>query len=144
MLKVLHPIAGGLALAVITSFWLSTVLAEAFTGPAVVTLVKTWIPWGFLLLVPLLAFTGLSGFRLARPMRGALVDAKSKRMPVIAFNGIIILIPCALYLAAKAQAGAFDTSFYVVQAVELIFGATNIVLMLLNMRDGLRMKKRRR
>jgi len=144
MLKTLHPVAGGLALALIIAFWLSTVLAETLAGPALVTLVKTSIPWGFLLLVPLLALAGFSGFRLARPMRGPLVAAKRRRMPIIAINGIVVLIPCALFLASKAQAGAFDASFYVVQALELVFGAINITLMGMNMRDGRRMTAKRR
>ena len=144
MLKTLHPITGALALATISSFWLSTVVAEVFAGPALVTLVKTTIPWGFLLLVPILALAGLSGFRLAGKMRGPLVAAKRRRMPIIAANGIVVLIPCALFLASKAEAGAFDASFYAVQAIELVFGAVNIALMAMNMRDGLRMKGRRR
>ena len=144
MLKTLHPVAGGLALALIIAFWLSTVLAEMLAGPALVTLVKTSIPWGFLLLVPLLALAGFSGFRLARPMRGPLVAAKRRRMPIIAINGIVVLIPCALFLASKAQAGAFDAPFYVVQALELVFGAINISLMGMNMRDGRRMTAKRR
>tara|TARA_B100000614_G_scaffold205378_1_gene187315 strand:- start:248 stop:682 length:435 start_codon:yes stop_codon:yes gene_type:complete len=144
MLKTMHPVTGALALAIIATFWLSTVLAEVFAGPELVTLVKAAIPWGFLLLVPLLALTGLSGFRLAGKMRGPLVSAKRRRMPLIAANGIIVLIPCALFLASKAEAGAFDASFYAVQAIELVFGAVNIALLALNMRDGLRMKGRRR
>ena len=144
MLKTLHPIAGALALVTISSFWLSTVLTEVFAGASLVTLVKTTIPWGFLLLVPLLALAGLSGFRLAGKMRGPLVAAKRRRMPIIAANGIVVLIPCALFLASKAEAGAFDASFYAVQAIELVFGAINIALMAMNMRDGLRMKGRRR
>lgn len=144
MLKTMHPVAGALALAIIATFWLSTVLAEIFAGPELVTLVKVAIPWGFLLLVPLLALAGLSGFRLAGKMRGPLVSAKRRRMPIIAANGIIVLIPCALFLASKAEAGAFDASFYAVQGLELVFGAINITLMVMNMRDGLRMTAKRR
>lgn len=77
-------------------------------------------------------------------MRGPLVATKKKRMPFIAANGIGILIPAALYLSFKAQAGAFDTAFYTVQAVELTVGAVNIALLGLNMRDGLRLSRRRR
>ncbi|AQZ51282.1 hypothetical protein [Martelella mediterranea] len=144
MLKTLHPVAGAFALVLITTFWLSTVMAEVFAGPELVALVKAAIPWGFLLLVPLLALAGVSGFRLAGKMRGPLVAAKRRRMPIIAANGIVVLIPCALFLASKAEAGAFDASFYAVQAIELVFGAINIALMAMNMRDGLRMKGRRR
>ena len=61
-------------------------------------------------------------------------------MPLIAANGIVILIRSALFLASKARAAEFDTSFYAVQALELAAGAPNITLLGLNMRDGLKMK----
>jgi hypothetical protein len=72
------------------------------------------------------------------------IDAKINRMPLIAGNGILILIPAALFLASKARAAEFDTSFYAVQTLELVAGAANIALLGLNMRDGLKMKGRLR
>ncbi|MEM5478182.1 hypothetical protein [Pacificibacter sp. AS14] len=139
MTKTIHPIAGGIALLTILSFWLSTVLSELFAGPALIATVKTLIPWGFFILIPALMAVGGSGFQMGKKMRGPLIAAKQKRMPFIAANGILILIPSALYLSFKAQAGAFDTAFYTVQVIELIAGAVNIGLLSLNMRDGLRM-----
>lgn len=139
----IHPLAGGTALLIILTFWLATALSELFAGTASVTMVKTLIPWGFLVLVPALMAAGASGFRLAKDRHAPLVSAKKKRMPLIAGNGVLILIPAALYLASKAEAGAFDTSFYVVQGVELVAGAANITLLGLNMRDGLRLARRR-
>ncbi len=65
-------------------------------------------------------------------------------MPLIAANGLLILIPSALFLAHKAAAAEFDGAFYAVQALELTAGATNITLLGLNMRDGLKMKGRLR
>ena len=61
-------------------------------------------------------------------------------MPIIAANGVLILIPSALFLAHKAGAVEFGASFYAVQALELAAGAANITLLGLNMRDGLKMK----
>ena len=144
MLKVIHPVAGTLALLTIATFWLSTVLAELFASQAAVTAVKTAIPWGFLVLVPALAATGGSGFVLAKGRRGGVIGAKIKRMPLIAANGLVVLIPAALFLAFKARAAEFDTVFYAVQALELVAGAANITLLGLNLRDGLRMKGRLR
>jgi hypothetical protein len=69
-----------------------------------------------------------------------LVGAKLKRMPLIAANSIVILIPSVLFLAYKARVAEFDTSFYAVKALELAAGATNITLLGLNMRDGPKMK----
>ena len=139
MIKIIHPVAGVLALATILSFWLSTLLSELFGGAAVITMVKTMIPWGFLILVPAMALAGMSGFRLGKTWRGPVVSQKRKRMPIIAANGILILIPAALFLSARAQAGVFDTGFYIVQGLELVAGAVNITLLSLNMRDGLRL-----
>jgi hypothetical protein len=50
-------------------------------------------------------------------------------MPVIAGNGLLILVPAALVLDRWAAAGVFDARFYVVQAVELLAGGTNLTLM---------------
>ena len=138
MTKTIHPIAGGIALLTILTFWLSTALSEMFAPTAIVVTVKTLVPWGFLILVPALMAVGISGFRLSRKRRGPFVAAKQRRMPFIAANGILILIPSALFLSSKAQAGEFDAMFLVVQALELAAGAVNIALMTLNMRDGLR------
>jgi len=144
MTKIVHPIAGALAILTIATFWLSTALSELFGTQAVVTAVKTAIPWGFLLLIPSLAAAGGSGFGLAKGRRAGLLGAKIKRMPLIAANGILVLIPSALFLAFKAKAAEFDAVFYTVQALELAAGATNITLLGLNMRDGLALKGRLR
>ena len=140
MSKIIHPMAGVLAILTIATFWLSTAIAELFGSQAVVTTVKTAIPWGFLLLIPALAAAGGSGFAMAKGRRSSLIDTKLKRMPIIAANGILVLIPSALFLASKARADEFDISFYAVQALELAAGAANITLLALNMRDGLKMR----
>jgi hypothetical protein len=142
--KIIHPVAGAVALLTIATFWLSTVLSEVFASGAVVIAVKMAIPWGLLLLVPSLAAAGGSGFALARGARAGLVGAKAKRMPFIAANGILILVPAALFLACKARHAELDGVFYGVQALELAAGAVNITLLGLNMRDGLKMKGRLR
>jgi hypothetical protein len=144
MIKTIHPLAGALALLTIGTFWLSTAFSELFASEATVTIVKTAIPWGFLVLIPALMAAGGSGFALAAKRRGGNIDKKIRRMPLIAANGILILIPSALFLASKAGAGEFDTGFYVAQTLELAAGAANIALLGLNMRDGLKMKGRLR
>jgi hypothetical protein len=144
MIKIIHPVAGALAILTIVTFWLSTALTELFASQATVAMVKTLIPWGFLFLIPALAAAGGSGFALAKGRRTGLIGAKFKRMPLIAANGILILIPAALFLASKARAAEFDAGFYAVQALELAAGAANITLLSLNMRDGLKLKGRLR
>lgn len=144
MLKIIHPVVGTIALLTILTFWLSTIFAELFGSEALIVSVKTAIPWGFLLLIPALMTAGGTGFVLSQGDRAGVIGAKLKRMPYIAANGLLVLIPCALFLASKARAGDFDTAFYAVQTIELLAGATNITLLGLNMRDGLRLKGRLR
>lgn len=65
-------------------------------------------------------------------------------MKIIAANGLLVLLPCAFYLYGKAASGEMDTSFYALQALELVAGAINFSLMALNFRDGLKLSGRLR
>ena len=142
MLKIIHPIAGLLALITISVFWISTVSTELIGQAAMIVTVKTAIPWGFILLIPALMVTGGSGFSLSKHRSGRLIDVKRQRMPVIAANGIFVLVPAAFFLAFKADAGELDLWFYSVQLLELLAGAINITLLALNLRDGIRLSGR--
>jgi hypothetical protein len=139
MTRILHAIAGTVALLTIALFWMATVVSELSGSTALVVAVKTAIPWGLLVLVPALAAAGGTGFKRAAGRRSPLIQAKMRRMPIVAANGLLILVPSAFYLAFKANAGAFDAAFYAVQALELVAGAVNLMLLGRNMRDGLRM-----
>ncbi|MBU8873231.1 hypothetical protein KQ910_05620 [Reyranella sp. MMS21-HV4-11] len=144
MIGIIHPLAGAVAILTIATFWLSTALSELFCSQTTIIAVKTAIPWGFLLLVPAIALAGGSGLTLAKGRRGGVIGSKIRRMPLVAVNGVLILIPLALYLSFKANADSFDTAFYAVQILELVAGAANLTLLGLNMRDGLQMKGRLR
>lgn len=76
MPRIIHPIAGLIAILTIATFWLSTAISELFASQATVIAIKTAIPWGFILLVPALAATGGSGFFLSKGQRQGLVGAK--------------------------------------------------------------------
>lgn len=139
MLRKAHPIAGIIALLTIVSFWCSTLFVELFASLDSVVLVKNVILWGLLLLIPALALTGASGFSLAQGRSGALITNKRKRMPFIALNGLFILVPAAFYLTNKANLGEFDNAFYFVQLIELMAGATNVILLVRSAREGRRL-----
>jgi len=137
-----HAGAGLIGLLTIVTFWSATVSSELLGSGETVAAVKAMILSGMLLLVPAMTIVGASGRSLAVGRDDARLKAKAQRMGLIAGNGLLILVPSAFYLAGKAAAGAFDTWFYAVQALELIAGAINIALMGLNFRDGLRLTGR--
>lgn len=144
MKRKVHVIAATLALLFIATFWTSTVVAELLLSQAAVIQVKLGIAYSLLVFIPVMAITGASGFAIGGKSTQALIVAKRRRMPYIAGIGLLILVPCALLLANRAQSGVLDSSFYAIQVVELIAGAINLVLMSLNFRDGLRSHQRRR
>ncbi|TDT75652.1 ferredoxin-NADP reductase [Litoreibacter halocynthiae] len=138
----IHAIAGGIGLLMILSFWTSTILSELFGSHETIAMVKGLILKGMFILVPAMAIVGASGASLGAGRTDQRISAKKKRMPIIAANGLLVLLPMAFVLESRASAGTFDTWFYVLQSIELIAGATNITLMALNARDGIRLTGR--
>ncbi|WP_053005805.1 FAD-dependent oxidoreductase [Kiloniella spongiae] len=138
----IHAIAGVVGLLTILAFWSSTVVSELFGSYATIAAVKGMILKGMFILIPAMIIVGASGTSLSAGRTDALVLSKKKRMPFIAANGLLILVPMAFVLEARAAAGEFDTTFYLFQGLELLAGAVNLSLMGLNMRDGIRVSGR--
>lgn len=138
----IHAAAGLTGFLAIMAFWSSTAISELFGSQEMVAAVKTMILNGMWILIPAMVVVGASGMVMGKRRRDAPAVAKKRRMPVIALNGLLILLPAAFYLQSKAVAGSFDMQFYLVQTLELVAGAVNLTLMGLNIRDGLTMTGR--
>ena len=140
----IHVTAASLALAMIFSFFSASLVVELFGDTKHVTMVKNVIFYAIWLLIPCMAATGISGIKLAGKARSGPIAKKLKRMPVIALNGILVLIPLAISLRNMALSGSFDTLFYTLQCLELLAGGINLVLMGLNFKDGLKLSRSKR
>lgn len=116
-----------------------SIIAELYGDPQTIAITRHAILWGLLVLIPCLAFTGLSGYGAAGTAPRGLALTKFKRMRVIGLNGLCILVPCALFLALRASELKFGWLFYGVQLIELLAGLINLSLLGMNFRDGLRM-----
>lgn len=139
----LHRIAGMAAGLLILSFLTMSALAELNGDPDMIGLTKTAIAWGLIALIPALMITGASGMRLGKGWKGPAVTTKKRRMAVIAANGMLVLLPCALALAWLARHGETGAAFAAIQTIEFLAGGTNLVLIGLNARDGIAMARRR-
>ncbi len=137
MKPVVHATAGTLAFVLIASFWISTLVSELFLSHQAIELVKLAILYAMWILIPALMITGASGFYMAKNYSSYVLTNKKRRMPIIALNGLLLLLPAAIYLHAKAASTEFDMYFYSAQCIELVAGAINLVLISLNIRDGL-------
>lgn len=137
MKLLIHRISAIIATLCVVTFFTSTLVVELFGSLASVTQVKSFIVSpGLFILIPAIALTGATGFLIAKGRKGRLIESKKKRMPFIAINGLLILLPSAIVLNQWAMEGSFDTAFYTVQSLELIAGFINASLMILNIRDG--------
>ncbi|WP_054309479.1 hypothetical protein [Mesorhizobium sp. 1M-11] len=137
-----HAAAGAVALLAVVCFWLSTAAAELSGNVETIAAVKSAILTGMVVLIPAMAVAGASGFSLGKGWKSSIVQRKKRRMRFIAINGLLILLPSAYMLAGWAGQGRFDAAFVVVQALELAAGAANIILLSLNMRDGLALRRK--
>ena len=137
-----HAIAGLASFAFVSAFWTSTAVSELLLSHDAVASVKQAIVYAFGVFIPCIIATGATGFALGGKSAHPRVVAKRRRMPLIALIGLLVMVPAALFLNAKAGAGEFDAWFYAVQLLELVAGAVNLSLMGLNIRDGIRLTGR--
>jgi hypothetical protein len=134
-----HLAAAALAATLLALFLGAALTVALFGSDDAIARVRHFIVApGLYLLVPALAVAGISGFLLSRTRRGGRILARKLRMPFIATNAILVLVPCAILLDAWAAIGAFVPRFYLVQAIELAVGAANFALIALSVRDALR------
>ncbi|MBL0371724.1 hypothetical protein JJB09_06760 [Rhizobium sp. KVB221] len=144
MKTILHAAAGALSLLLVTSFLASTIVAELFLTYSAVASVKAVIAATIALLVLSMVATGASGAFLARGRISPIIAAKMRRMKLIAANGLIVMLPSAIFLYLRSADNHFDAIFLTVQAIEIAGGIVQLGLLGANFRDGLRMTRTRR
>lgn len=141
MLTLIHKLAAATAFMLILMFFSASLMAELVADTGTIARVKAVIVYAVWLLLPAMAIAGLTGARLAGGRTTPVLQRKQRRMPIVAANGLLILLPAALYLNHLAAAGDFGLRFYSVQALELLAGLVNLSLLALNIRDGRRLRR---
>jgi len=137
-IHVIGTIIGGFTL---LSFFTSTLVSELLHDYNLIRNIKKLILWLLPLIIITMPSIALSGVRLAGKSKSPIFTKKLNRMKIIAFNGIFLVL-LALYLFIKSRKGEFDTFFWTAQILELLSGATNITLIILNIKLGFVLKGR--
>lgn len=138
-----HRLAAMMSCALLLAFWLSTILSEIFGSLACIIAVKYLISYAIFLLIICFMMTAITGMKLSQKSNNPIIKKKKIRMPFIALNGLFILMPSAFFLKNAALHQQFNTVFWFVQSIELIFGAINIILVFQNISFGIKLKKQR-
>ncbi|KXF81589.1 hypothetical protein [Enterovibrio coralii] len=139
-----HRGVGALAFVTIACFFSSTLIAELWGTPAQITAVKTAILYIIPMLMLSMMATGATGNKLYPNKGKGVMAAKQLRMKVAAMNGLLVMLPSAIYLYVKASSGVFDGYFWTVQGIELVGGALNLTMIGLNIRAGLSLKRKKK
>lgn len=138
-LKNIHKVAAILAFLLITSFLTSTIIADLLATPAQISQVKSTILMFIPGLILAMMATGLSAKKLYPSAVTGKFKLKQTRLKVAAINGTLILLPAAIVLAKWSALGQFDGLYWTVQILEVIAGMTNLTMIGLNIRDGIRL-----
>lgn len=139
MKKRIHKVAAIVALSLVATFMISTIVVEIVGDRSSIAAVKTAIVFALFALVPSVIVAGATGRSMAAGRQAAVFRRKRRRMAVVAVIGITVLVPCAVTLRIMAVDGDFGIAFAAVQAVELAGGLVNLILLSLNARDGRRL-----
>lgn len=138
-LKNIHKVAAILAFLLITSFLTSTIIADLLATPEKIAQVKNTILMFIPILILAMIATGLSAKKLYPSAVTGKFKLKQTRLKVAAINGTLILLPAAIVLAKWSALGQFDGLYWTVQILEVIAGMTNLTMIGLNIRDGIRL-----
>lgn len=139
MKAIFHAMFGSLLLAMISIFFVASLVTQYWYAGDEVASVKLLVLQGFFWLIPILVVTGLLGLSLAKHRQGIVIESKKKRMLWILLICIAILFPAAYTLSAMAQKGEFDLLYFLIQAFEYVFDFITLTLLGLNFRDGVQL-----
>jgi hypothetical protein len=133
--------AGMVAMLIIVTFMTATLYSEVSGDASMVLQVKRNIAFpGIEILLLFMVMAGGTGRSLAKNFSNRAVLLKMKRMRIVALNGLLILIPCAFLLARWAEYEPHSLRFYFVQAIEIFAGSVNLVMLILNMKAGIKLR----
>jgi hypothetical protein len=137
-----HRLSAVLALVILATFWSATLVSELLLDVHAVVATKRSIALGLVLLVPCMAALNVSGARISGTRNGPLIARKRRILRIMGANAALVLVPCALTLFWLSRDGSLGVTFYAVQAIELVAGAVNVTLLLMNVHAGLKLAGR--
>jgi hypothetical protein len=131
-----HLAAAVGAVALIATFLVSSAVTEVIGNAGDVHSLGQWIVFGLPALIACLATAALSGRRLAGKSRAKVLRRKQRRMQIVAAAGIVVLVPCALILDDLSAGASASSVVTALEITEILAGALNLTLLVLNFRDG--------
>ena len=127
-LKLFHHTSSILVLLMIICFEISSLSSEFLGDYTLIANVKKAILYSLPLLMIFMIIAAVSAKKLALLYtNNPYAQIKVKRMKLMGMNGLVFLMPLAILLNYFAQNSIIDTTFYLLQCLEIICGLFNIL-----------------
>ena len=139
MKTIFHAAVGSFSFLIISLFFIGTIATLFFYSQADFTATKDLVLQSFWMLITILLITAAIGLFLGKGQAGELIQKKKLRMVFIIGITILILLPIAYFLDKQASASNINSTFFLIQGLEIVFDIVVLVLMGLNFRDGSRL-----
>jgi len=136
-----HLIATAIAIITISTFFISSLIAELGGSVEHIKAVKKGILYALPLMVVTMPMLAITGNKLAGNSKSPKVIEKQRRMKFITINGIILIF-LAVFLYYQSHYQAVDSIFLIAQVAEFVFGLINLTLIGLNLIAGLKLSGR--
>ena len=136
-----HLIATVLAVFIVSTFFIASLVAELNGDPVFIRGVKRGILYSLPLLIFVMPALAITGNKLARRSKSPQVLRKQQRMRWVGINGFM-LVSLAIFLYYRSHYHDIDRAFLFAQLAEFVLGLTNLVLIALNARSGLQLSGR--
>ena len=140
-LVTIHLTAAIVATLTISTFFVSSVVAEINGTEALIKKVKQVIFLALPILLIVMPALGITGNKLAGKSKNPVILSKQRRMKFIVMNGII-LISLACFLYYRSLYETIDDVFLIFQFLEFSFGLLNLTLIGMNIKSGLQLSGR--
>ena len=131
----IHVSATFMAVVVISTFFISSLIAEIKGDETFIKTVKTAIFFSLPLLIVTMPTLAITGKQLAAHSKNQKVLQKQKRMKWIMMNGMLLIL-LASYLYYQSNFQTINDTFLYFQIMEFVLGISNLFLIGLNMKAG--------
>lgn len=143
MKTLLHASAGVCALIMLLAYFVGTTITVLLYTPQDMILVEQTILQSMWVYIPLILIAGAIGLLLGNKRKGLIVEAKKRRMFLVVVFSLFGLLPNCYLLANNLLKDEQVIVLFVLQAIEFAVEIISITLLILNLRDGIRLTANR-
>lgn len=137
----IHIAATVLAVLTIVTFFSVSLFAEIKGDVQLIKQVKVFILYALPVMIITMPMLKITGDKLTGKTKNPIILSKKKRMKGMLINGIGLII-LAVFLYWRSHFYNIDKVFLFAQIIELALGLSNLILLVLNAKNGIELSRK--